>query len=343
DSRDRNPTAVVDRLLAVQAQDPRGARLAIRARTTGLAVRDVDRTLIEDRSLVISWLNRGTLHLVLSEDYGWLHALTTPQLFTANARRLAQEGVSADAADQAVVVIARSLADEGPLTRIQLRDRIARAGVRTEGQALVHLLLLASLRGLILRGPMVGRQHAYVLVRDWLGAPKPVSRDAALAEFARRYLLGHAPADARDLAKWGGLRLRDARAGLEAIAGSLEVRPDGLVSLVAGTADSVRPHGLVSLVAGTADSGEPGPPRLLGAFDPLLMGWVSRAPILGRHDARVVSGGTFRPFALVRGRGVATWRLTAGRVELEPFGRLARADAAALDADAEDVLRFLEA
>ena len=34
---------------------------------------------------------------------------------------------------------------------------------------------------LIVRGPMRGRQHAYVLVRDWLGEQPPVDRDAALA------------------------------------------------------------------------------------------------------------------------------------------------------------------
>src|SRR6478609_6228048 len=88
----RDPVEVAERLLAVQAQDLRGARLAVRARTRGLSVRDVDRALTEDRSLVISWLNRGTLHLVRREDYGWLHALTTPQLLAGNTRRLAQEG-----------------------------------------------------------------------------------------------------------------------------------------------------------------------------------------------------------------------------------------------------------
>ena len=322
-----DPEAVVRRLLAVQGQDPRGARLAIRARTTGLTAADVDRCLTADRSLIITWLNRGTLHLVASEDYPWLHALTTPPLFTGNARRLAQEGVSSGAAERAVTVIERALAAEGPLTRDQLRDRIAGAGVRTEGQALAHLLLFASLRGLTVRGPMAGRQHAYALVRDWLGETRPVPRERALAELARRYLAGHAPADARDLAKWSGLPLSDARAGLEAIAGELDVRPDGLVSLV----------GQVS--AGPPQP--PAPPRLLGSFDPLLMGWTSRTPVLGRHAPAVVTGGLFRPFALVRGRAVATWRLSGGRVALEPFGRLARADRAALEADAEDVARFL--
>ena len=64
----------------MQGQDPRGARLAVRARTEGLSAADVDRALSEERSLLITWLNRGTLHLVRSEDYPWLQALTTPPL-----------------------------------------------------------------------------------------------------------------------------------------------------------------------------------------------------------------------------------------------------------------------
>jgi hypothetical protein len=65
----RHPVAVAERLLAIQGQDPRGARLAVRARTEGCSAADVDRALTEDRSLLITWLNRGTLHLVRSEDY----------------------------------------------------------------------------------------------------------------------------------------------------------------------------------------------------------------------------------------------------------------------------------
>jgi hypothetical protein len=204
--------AVVKRLLAVQGQDLRGARLAVRARSEGLSVSDVNRALSDERSLLITWLNRGTLHLVATEDYPWLQALTTPPLLTGNARRLEQEGVTPAAAERGVAAIERALADEGPLTRNQLRDRVAAARVPTEGQALVHLLFLAALRGVIVRGPIVGKQHAYALVRDWLDEPPRVDHDRALAELARRYLAGHGPADDRDLAKWAGLPLRDARA-----------------------------------------------------------------------------------------------------------------------------------
>jgi hypothetical protein len=324
----RDAVAVAERLLAVQAQDPRGARLAVRARTLGSGTRaaDVDRALTRERTLVISWLNRGTLHLVRREDWSWLHALATPPLLSASARRLAQEGVPPAAAERGVAAVERALADEGPLTREQLRERIAAAGVRTAGQALVHVLMAASLRGLVVRGPLVGARHAFALVRDWLGeeACKAVDRDVALAELASRYLAGHGPASDRDLARWAGLALRDARAGLAAIAPRLEQRADGLVDL-----------------ARRPPAAELPPPRLLGAFDPLLLGWTSRADVLGEHTRIVTTNGVFRPFALVRGRAAATWRLAGGVVALEPLGPMSRRDAAALRADADDVVRFL--
>ena len=320
----RDPAAVAKRLLAIQGQDPRGARLAIRARTEGLFAADVDRTLTEERSLLITWLNRGTLHLVQSEDYPWLRAVTTPPLVTANARRLAQLGVAPDAAERGVAVIERSLAEEGPLTRDELRERIAAAGGPTEGQALVHLLMRAALRGLVVRGPIIRGGHAYALVRDWLGEPEPVDRDSALAELARRYLEGHAPADERDLAKWAGVPLRDARTGLGAIGSELEQGQDGLLRLARRPPVAELP-----------------PPRLLGPFEPLLLGWRSREPLLGSHEGLVTVNGLFRPFALIRGRAAATWRMPRGEVSLEPFGPLSRKDAAALEADAADVVRFL--
>jgi hypothetical protein len=337
----RDPVEVARRLLAIQGQDPRGARLAVRARSTGLTAGDVDHALTEERSLVITWLNRGTLHLLASEDYFWLHSLTAPTLRTASARRLSQEGVTPAAAERGVAAIERALADEGPLDRAQLRERIASVGVRTEGQALVHLLLAASLRGAIVRGPMRGAQHAYVLVRDWLGAPAPVDRERALAELARRYLSGHAPAEDRDLARWAGLPLRDARAGLAAIASELRQRDDGLLELSRRSAPG-RPPASASGRPPASASAQLPPPRLLGAFDPLLLGWCSREVLLDVNHRRIVTvNGIFRPFALVKGRARATWTLSAGRVVVEPFAAITRSDERALRADAQDVVRYL--
>lgn len=171
---------------------------------------------------------------------------------------------------------------------------------------------------------MVGKEHAYVLVRDWLGEQGPVDRERALAELARRYLAGHGPADDRDLARWAGLPLRDARAGLGAIAGELEQRPDGLVDLAKRPASEPLP-----------------PPRLLGAFDPLLLGWTSREEVVGPHTLLVTNNGLFRPFALVKGRAVARWGLAGGKVTIEHLDEVTKKDAAALEKDAQRVLQFM--
>jgi hypothetical protein len=320
-----DPLVVVGQLLAVQGQDGRGARLAIRARSQGLTARDVDRALTHDRSLLITWLNRGTLHLVRSEDYPWLHALTAPSLLAGNARRLRQEGVSEPQAERGVGTIVRALDTDGALTRSELGERVAAAGVPTERQALIHILFLASLRGLIVRGPMVGAHHAYVLTADWLEPAPAVDLERALAELARRYLAGHGPAGDRDLARWSGLALGRARAGLHAIGAELKERDDGLVDL------AERPRAAPL----------PGP-KLLGAFDPLLMGWTSREPILGTAAHIVTSNGMFRPFALIEGRAAATWGLPLGEVALDPLRELTTDERHALEGEGRDVQRFLD-
>jgi hypothetical protein len=190
---------------------------------------------------------------------------------------------------------------------------------------MVHVLALASIRGLIVRGPVAGRDQAFVLVQDWLGAPpRAVSREAALGELARRYLAGHAPAADRDLAQWAGIGLRDARIGL-ARSGAVQ-RADGLAQL------PVNPQPAAAALP---------PPLLLGAFDPLLLGWASRDPVVGPHRPIVTVNGLFRPFALAGGRAVATWNIARGQVVLVPFAPLDTQTHAALAADAADVTRFL--
>ncbi|MDQ1531360.1 MAG: hypothetical protein QOE37_1465 [Microbacteriaceae bacterium] len=317
--------AAVRRILAVQGQDPRGFRLAVRARTTGGTAADVDAALTERRSLVVSWLNRGTLHLVAAEDYWWLHPLTTPQLATANARRLEQEGLSEADARRGVDLVVERIVHDGSKTRTELRAALDEAGIRTAGQALVHVLFAASLRHRVVRGPLRNGEHAYVLAETWLGPPpEALDRRDALARLARRYLLGHGPADARDLAVWAGINLGDARLGLDAIAADTVQDADGLIALADPAGRS-----------GTA------PPRLLGSFDPVLHGWASRAATLGPHADQVVAGGVFRPFALIDGRAVATWRLDRGRVRLQALEPIRPADVDALAEDAGRVLSYL--
>jgi Winged helix DNA-binding domain len=266
----------VRRLLAVQAQDFASVPLALRARSRGLT-RDAVHAALDSGDLVISWLNRGTLHLVRREDYWWLHALTAPTIRTANNRRLRQEGVTNPG--RGVRQIAKALED-GPRLRKEIGSRIG-----VSGAALTHLLVAASLDGLIVRGPLRGREQTFVLVRDHIGEPPRMDRDVALAELSRRYLAGHAPACAADLAYWSGLPLRDlARMG------------------------GVTPRQTGDL-----------PPRLLPPFDPYILGWKDRSfAVPPRMAKRVMpGGGMFRAVVLVDGRVVGTWSRAGGRVTID--------------------------
>lgn len=317
----RDPVEVAERLLAIQGQDPRGARLAVRARSEGLAASDVDRAL-DERRLIVTWVNRGTLHLIRAEDYGLLQALTTPQLWTSSRTRLRQTGVG-DKADRGVETVRRALED-GPRTRVELRDALDSADVPTEGQALIHVLYYASLNGVCVRGPMRGKEQAFVSARDWLGEPPELDRGTALGELARRYLVGHGPATDADLARWAGISLGDARIGLKQIARRIVDLGDGLVDLRKREEPAPLP-----------------PPRLLGAFDPLLLGWTSREAVVGDHKGLVTNNGIFRPFALVQGRAVSTWRLPKGKVEIEHLETVTKKAAGQLEADAAAVEAFL--
>lgn len=318
------PEVVVERLLAVQAQDARAFRLAVRSRSLGCAAADVDLALTDRRSVVVSWLCRGTLHLVRAADYPWLHALTAPRIAPGNARRLLQLGVDAAMTERGVAAIADILAD-GPRSRDELRAALDAAGVPTAGQALVHLIAAASLRRHVVRGPVRDGEHCFVDAERWLGSVEPPDPDTCLTQLARRYLAGHGPAAAEDLAAYAGITLTAARRAFALVDDETRPVPGGLLTL------SSVDDGRSDLPA----------PRLLGMFDPILHGWADREFVTAGHGSVVTSNGLFRATALVDGRVVGTWRLRDGKVTLTPLEPLSPRVLAALDDEASDVLRFL--
>ena len=311
DGRARSAAEAVRHVVGIQAQEPRAAALAIRARTEGVDAAAVERAIAVERSIVRVWAMRGTLHLVAAEDSLWLHELFAPLLMPRQESALETLGVPTEDRAKAVRAIRRALAD-GPLTRAELCEQIERAGVDASGRRAAHLPRLAALDGHVCFGPRRGGKDTYVLTGDWLGPRPRLKRDEALRELARRYAAAFGPADAGDLAAWAGLTLREAREAWSAV--------------------SAMPSGTTP----------PQPPvvRLLPAFDTYLLGYRSRALAVPTDHAAQVwpGGGIIRPTVVENGRAVGTWRLRGTRLDVEPFG-------AAPDTSAEedDVRRFLTA
>jgi hypothetical protein len=332
------PAALVREVVGVQAQEPGAAALSIRARTDGVDAATVHRALVEERTIVRTWAMRGTIHLVASEDAGWLNELFAPLSLSASHRRLGQLAVPEADRPRAIEAIRRALAAHGPLTRAELMEHVARAGVATEGQAAAHLTQLAALEGHVCFGPPRGSKPTYVLRDDWLGPPRslPHDREDALTELARRYMRAYGPAAPEDLAAWSGLALRDARAGWSGIAGDLvEVRVQGERAWLPADREAWLPDP------------PPEPPRLrlLPAFDTYLLGYRTRDLAVPAEHARSVwpGGGIVRPTVVENGLATGTWRQrrrgACVTIEVDPFG--APPDPRRLAEELDDVGRFL--
>ncbi len=273
---------------------------------------------------------RGTLHLVAAQDARWLVELLGPVGLARGRKRRASMGARTP---EAVAAVRRALGD-GPLTRHETAAAVRRAGVRLadDPQAPVHLVAAAALEGHVCEAGARGDEPLYALVDDWLGpaAWRP-DRDAALAELARRHAAAHPPAGPEDLAAWSGLGRRDARRAYAAIAAQLEE-----VTVLDRRAWVPR---------GPRPEGDEPVTRLLPAFDGVLLGHRDRAlTVRGEHARSVLpGGGVLRPTLLVDGRVEGTWRLERGTPVVEPFAELSRRIAAAVEAEAADVVRHREA
>ncbi len=331
----REVAGAVARMGAVQAQLASAAQLALRVRTTSTTAADVDRARV-DRSVVCTTTLRGTLHLVAAGDVRWMVDLLGPVSSAAGRRRRESLGLDAATCERGVAAIIEVLRGSPPMSRAELVRRVAEHGVRVDPktQAPAHLVGYAANAGAICRGPDVSGEATYVLLDEWLPPSSWLGRDHALAELARRYLAAHAPAAVTDFAAWSGLPAGDARRAFELIADEL-----GTVDTAAGP--------LLTPSPGTIATTPP-PPRLLGHFDPLLLGYRSKDLVLDPSRAKAIQagGGFVRPAVLVDGRVAGSWRLDrSGKTSIvlvEPFDTLPPDVTGALEAEAVDIGRFLD-
>jgi hypothetical protein len=87
----------------------------------------------------------------------------------------------------------------------------------------------------------------------------------------------------------------------------------------------------------------PAPARFLPTFDATLLVHARRTGILAEeHRKRIfhVRNPQSERTFLVDGRVAGTWRYEAGRITLEPFGRVSRAARAELEEEAERLAAF---
>jgi hypothetical protein len=223
-----DPVAVVGHLAAVQAQEFPYALWSVAQRTTGVRIADV-RKLVDDGALVRTHALRPTWHLLAPEDVGWIQALTGPRVQAFNAHYYRQVGIDTESAARTNALIAGALRGGNHLTRKELAAVLEAGGHPAAGIRLAYIMMYAELEGLVVNGPMRGKQHTYALAGERIPAPRELAGDAALAELTRRFFTAHGPATVKDFAWWSSLTVAQIMRGLELAGPALtSAETDGL-------------------------------------------------------------------------------------------------------------------
>jgi hypothetical protein len=331
---DRDPADIARRVAGVQAQDPFAASLSFRSRARRLVATDIDRARTEERSLLRTWLMRMTIHLIPSDDAEWMLPLFEPMIEKWSRRRLEQLGIAPRTQERALREIEKMLAEDGPITRPEVIERLDALGIELDGYTRGHIVGLSVSSGVACLGPDYGARTCLVRREDWLGKMPRVGREAALAELARRYLRAFGPAADRDLAYWSGLGLREVRAGLTAISKEVEEVRAGEETLLSLRGQRTRLPAEGQL-------------RMLGNFDTYLLGWKDRTfSVPDEHAAAVKAGGGgwIRPVIVRDGIVIGGWRSAKVEDVLEISFDPPQSGTSdlrrAIDTEIEDIARF---
>jgi hypothetical protein len=321
----------VERLAGMQAQEARHPFNGLWSRIEGFRREDLHDALTEGR-VVRATAMRATLHLLSARDYGRFRAPLQPVMADA----LKVLGSKAEGLEpEKVVPVARELLESEPRSFNQLRPLLAKEFPGVNDRALgygtrLHLPLVVvptddrwAFPSKAVFAPAEGRMKAGLSKRS---SPK---------QLLHSYLAAFGPASAADAATWSGLKSLGAE--LATMGAELATFEDEKGRTLYDLPDAPRPEPEV-----------PAPVRLLPEFDNLVLAHADRTRLIAeQHKGRITTKNLrVRATFLVDGMVAGTWKLERkgkrATLRLEPFGRLGKADASELTAEAEGLLAFAE-
>jgi hypothetical protein len=310
----RKPEEVVAWFGAVQAQDYLGALWALGLRTRAATEASVEAAEAR-RAIVRTWPMRGTLHFVAAADARWMTQLLAPRVLARIANRLKRDvDVDAVVVRRAREVVTRVLDGGKRLERRDLYAALDARRIRTTGSRGLHILLWLAMEGTICLAGRQGKQHTFALLDQWIPASKPLDREAALGELARRYFTSHGPATQRDFMWWAGITAKDAQAAIDAAGSALApLQVDGNTYWWREA-------------RGRRRAGRTPAVKLLPSYDEFTVAYHDRSLLTTRRP----SMGLLGPVVVIDGRVVGDWRRTlrdgkSGEAAVSVRARLRRA------------------
>ena len=225
DSRD--VVQAVTRTAGIQSQVMSASELAVCTRVKGLSPHDVKAALFQDHTLVRTWAMRGTLHLLPAKDLPLYVAARDWQHNASWSNYFGEFGLT-PAQQEAFLLAIPYVLEQGPMTRVQLADAVAKHTGAAGSRDLIlseswgSPLKPSAYRGELSFGPGQGQNATFMNPRAWIGEWQSIEPELALQEIARRYLRAYGPATSEDFRFWWGLQKTLAKKLFKSIEDELE-------------------------------------------------------------------------------------------------------------------------
>lgn len=325
------PLDVIERLVALQAQEPNWPYVGLWTRVAGFK-HDQLSDLFQDRLVVRGSLLRTTQHVLSARDYLWMRPAVQPSFDrTMRAAYFAKPTRGLDV--RMVAEAGRAMLGKQSLIRRDLGKRLGEQFPGVSGSVLAGLV---QLQLALIHPPPNGlwgawgnrRDTPVTLAEAFLDAPVATRADAA--RLIERYLAAFGPASVMDMQQWSGLTgLREVVAGM----GLRTMRDAGSVELYDLPDGELAPDG----------GDEPAPVRFLPSYDNIIVGYADRSRLMDKaHSGRVTPGRALVvPTFLVDGFIGGSWAVQERRLEISPFAPLSKKDTRSVMTEAEALARFV--
>jgi hypothetical protein len=204
-----------------------------------------------------------------------------------------------------------------------------------------HILRRAGRDGIVCYASHDGKRPTFALLDKWIAQKHKLSNEQALAELASRYFTSHGPATIKDYVWWSGLRVSDARKGIENASGLAEEEIDGKRYYMPKRMPKINDNGSV---------------HLLPAFDEYLISYSDRSAMLSNENTQkeltsgkimfTHSNGIFLPVIVADGQVVGLWKrrnMKRGvEIAIKPFAKFNKEQINGIKEAAERYGNFLE-
>jgi hypothetical protein len=330
----KTPAEIISGMVAIQAQDYLGAKWSIGLRFPGLKDSDIDQA-IKSKSVVRTWPMRGTLHFISAADARWMLRLLTPRIISGSAGRHRQLELDETTFNKSKDLLIQAMEGGKQLIRNDVYQILEDNGIRTTGQRGIHIINYLAQKQILCHGIHNEKQATYTLFDEWITESKNIEGEEALAELAYRYFVGHGPATINDFIWWTGLKISDAKNGLNAVKDRLQSFEVNKKIYWTGT--------------DLPDQGKTNSTYLLPGFDEYMLGYTDRSLSLDpMFSNRIIPGnnGVFMPTIIINGKVEGTWKriLKTEKVLLEifPFYKLTASNIKSITKEAKTYGSFLD-